>query len=111
VTLEAVAENAVFNGQFEKGRYLYKVAEEAAQKKNANEAAAIVFAREALWESLTGNLSQARDKISSAIKLNGGRDVTAEVALVSALLGAARNLTLPVEFVPFCAHAKILPQA
>ncbi len=48
-------------------------------------------ANEALWDSLAGNFSQAREQVSEAVKLNSGRDVTGVVALVYALLGDSQK--------------------
>ncbi len=84
-SLEAVAESGYFNGRFKEARSTCRRAKSAAQKKNANEAAALLSANQALWESLAGNSPQAREQVSEAVKLNHGRDVLGAVALAYAL--------------------------
>jgi tetratricopeptide (TPR) repeat protein len=67
--LENVARNADSDGHFEKGRTTYRQAKKAAQNNNENEAITLLSANQALWESLAGNLSQARQQISEAASL------------------------------------------
>jgi tetratricopeptide (TPR) repeat protein len=86
-SLEVVARNAYFNGRFEEARSTFRRAKDAAQKKNASELAALLSAKQALWESLARNPSQAREQLSEAVKLNRGRDVLRVVAVASALMG------------------------
>jgi len=93
--LENVARYVDSDGHFEKGRTTYRQAKKAAQNNNENEALALLSANQALWESLVGNLSQARQQISEAEKINRGHDVLSVIALVYALAGdqqRAQNL-------------------
>ena len=83
--LESVARNEASGGHFEKAQATYQIAKKAARNNNENEAIALLSANQGLWESLVGNLSQARKQIWEAEKLNRGHDVLSVIALVYAL--------------------------
>lgn len=87
ILLASQAQTAGWNGHFREASELTRRAMDVARRKDANEAAALYQATEALSEVESGNREQARTDAGAAVKLAPNRDVRAMAALTLARAG------------------------
>jgi tetratricopeptide (TPR) repeat protein len=85
--LEMHANTTAYFGHVEKSRELTHQAAEFSQRNEFRERAAMLIAREALWEAWFGNSEAAARQVRAALGLAPGRDVRALAALALAHTG------------------------
>jgi len=85
--LEMHANTNAYFGHVEKSRELTHQAAEFSQRNEFRERAAMLIAREALWEAWFGNSEAAARQVRAALGLAPGRDVRALAALALAHTG------------------------
>ena len=81
------SQTQAYHGRMENARELSHRAVDSAKRNDANEAAALWQANEALWEAEFGNTAKARATATGAMATSPGRDVRLLVALVLAKSG------------------------
>ena len=89
VALASEADTAAYAGQLRKARDFSRQAVTSAERADEKETAAAYEAQDGLREALFGNVAQAKERASAALKLSNGRDVQFVAAMALAVAGDA----------------------